>query len=170
MDLELDFVRSLVKLMSEHNLQELNLEEGEQKIHLLRSNGSGDAGVGSVSAVMPMTMPTMPAMPTMPMSMPAVPAAAPAAAPDAAPGLDPSIQVVKSPMVGTFYRAPTPDSDPFVDIGVNVNPDSTLAIIEAMKVMNEIAAEVSGEIVEILVANGEAVEYDQPLFHIRKTG
>lgn len=170
MDLELDFVRSLVKLMSEHNLQELNLEEGEQKIHLLRSNGSGDAGVGPVSAVMPMTMPTMPAMPTMPMSMPAVPAAAPAAAPDAAPGLDPSIQVVKSPMVGTFYRAPTPDSDPFVDIGVNVSPDSTLAIIEAMKVMNEIAAEVSGEIVEILVANGEAVEYDQPLFHIRKKG
>lgn len=169
MDLELDFVRSLVKLMSEHNLQELNLEEGEQKIHLLRNQGNGDAGMNAVSAVMPMTMPTMPAMPTMPMTMPAVPAAAPVAA-DAAPALDPAIQVVESPMVGTFYRQPSPDSDPFVDIGATVTPESTLAIIEAMKVMNEINAEMSGEVVEILVANGESVEYGQPLFHIRKAG
>jgi acetyl-CoA carboxylase biotin carboxyl carrier protein len=164
MDLELDFVRSLIKLMSEHNMTEMSLEEGEQKIHLLRGQSSSESKVTQVSTVIPAMMPGMPiTIPTVANTMPAV---VPMAA--AAPELDNSIQIVKSPMVGTFYRSPTPDSDPFVDTGDVVREDTQLAIIEAMKVMNEITAEVSGEIVEILVANAEAVEYDQPLFHIRK--
>ncbi|MEO6694657.1 MAG: acetyl-CoA carboxylase biotin carboxyl carrier protein [Ignavibacteria bacterium] len=75
---------------------------------------------------------------------------------------------VKSPMVGTFYRAPSPDADSYINIGSNVSPGSVLCIIEAMKLMNEIEAEVSGKIVQILVENGQPVEYNQPLFLIEK--
>jgi len=79
-----------------------------------------------------------------------------------------NILEVKSPMVGTFYRAPSPDADSYVNIGSNVSPGSVLCIIEAMKLMNEIEAEVSGRIVQILVDNGQPVEYNQPLFLIEK--
>ena len=75
---------------------------------------------------------------------------------------------ITSPMVGTFYRAPAPDADPFVDIGNTVNPDQTLCIIEAMKLMNEIKAEFKCKIVEILIENGHAVEFGQPLFKVEK--
>ena len=81
--------------------------------------------------------------------------------------LDPSIRVVKSPMVGTFYRAPSPDSANFVEEGDSVNADQVLCILEAMKVMNEIKTDHAGTVVKILVANGEAVEYGEPLFHVR---
>jgi acetyl-CoA carboxylase biotin carboxyl carrier protein len=77
------------------------------------------------------------------------------------------IKVIRSPMVGTFYRAPSPDSSNFVEEGAHITEDSVLCIIEAMKVMNEIKAECAGELVKILVANGEAVEYGEPLFHVR---
>lgn len=161
MELELDFIRSLVKMMSEHNLQELALENGDQKIHLLREGATSPA---PVQAMLPAMMPQM-GVPMPAAAAPAVVAGAEAAAPV---GPGPDIQVVVSPMVGTFYRAPSPDSDPFAETGDTVDGDTTIAIIEAMKVMNEIKAEVSGEIVDILVVNGEAVEYGQPLFHIRK--
>ncbi len=75
---------------------------------------------------------------------------------------------ITSPMVGTFYRAPSPDSDPYVEVGDKVKPDTTVCIVEAMKLFNEIEAEVAGEIVEILVNNGELVEYGQPLFRVKK--
>lgn len=78
------------------------------------------------------------------------------------------LHVVKSPMVGTFYRAPSPDSKPFVDIGTKIKNESTVCIIEAMKVMNEIQAEVVGTVADILVENGESVEYGQPLFKVKK--
>ncbi len=80
---------------------------------------------------------------------------------------DKTISVIKSPMVGTFYRAASPDSQPFVDVGSKVSEDSTVCIIEAMKVMNEIASEIKGVITEILVENGEPVEYGQPLYKIK---
>ena len=100
--------------------------------------------------------------------MPAVAAAAPAdsEAPAAAPA-EPQGEVFKSPMLGTYYAASSPDAEPFCKAGDLVNPDTTLCIIEAMKVMNEIKAECSGEIVEILVENGEPVEYGQPLFLVK---
>jgi len=77
------------------------------------------------------------------------------------------VKVITSPMVGTFYRAAGPDASPFVEEGAAVHDDTVLCIIEAMKVMNEIKAECSGEVVKILVANGEAVEYGEPLFHVK---
>jgi acetyl-CoA carboxylase biotin carboxyl carrier protein len=94
-------------------------------------------------------------------------ASAPAAEAPGAAVEDPHRQVFASPMVGTFYRAASPDAEPFVELGDHVSPDSTVCILEAMKVMNEIKAELSGEVVEILAQNGEPVEFGQPLFVIR---
>lgn len=82
---------------------------------------------------------------------------------------DPDISVIKSPMVGTFYRAPSPENPPFAKVGGKVAADSVVCIIEAMKVMNEIHAEMTGTITEILVENGDAVEYGQPLFKVKTT-
>ena len=94
----------------------------------------------------------------------AAPAPAPAAAPVAA---DPNVKVITSPMVGTFYATPSPESPNFVAIGSNVKADSVVCIIEAMKVMNEIQSELSGTIVECLVASGTSVEFGQPLFRVK---
>ncbi len=93
-----------------------------------------------------------------------VPGVAPSAEAPAAPVEDPRRHVFTSPMVGTFYRASSPDAEPFAEVGDHVSPDSTICILEAMKVMNEIKAELSGEILEVLAQNGEPVEYGQPLF------
>ena len=98
----------------------------------------------------------------------ASPVATPAAANEPVEVADPDLTPFPSPMVGTFYRAPSPEADMYVKEGDSVGPDSTLCIIEAMKVFNEIKAESSGRVTEILVDNGEAVEYGQPLFMIRK--
>jgi len=168
MDLEIDLIRSLVKMMSDHDLRELELSEEGKSIRLLRGGHSGGemsphimtTGATVMQPVQPMH--AIQAMQPIPAVGGQVIAAQPAAA-----EIDTGIHVVVSPMVGTFYRAPSPDSDHFVEVGDSIQEDSTLAIIEAMKVMNEINAECSGEIVEILVANGEAVEYAQPLFRIR---
>ena len=99
--------------------------------------------------------------PTSPAAAPAEEAAAPAAA------AEEGISVVKSPMVGTFYAAASPESPPFTKVGAKVSADSIVCIIEAMKVMNEIQAELSGTITEVLVENGEAVEFGQPLFKVK---
>ena len=161
MDLELDFIEKLVKLMSDNNMSKVELRDGERSILLSRSKEVAGAQVQTV----------MPAM-MAPMNMPvqAAPVAAPVAveAESAEDAIAEDIEVITSPMVGTFYRAPSPDADPFVEAGEAVGMDTTIAIIEAMKVMNEIKAEMSGEVVKILVANGESVEWGQPLFHIRR--
>ena len=92
----------------------------------------------------------------------------PASAPAAAPAAEEGVFFVTSPLVGTFYRAPTPDGTPFVEVGAKIRPGQRLCIVEAMKLMNEIEAEVEGSIVEILVENGKPVEYGQKLFKVRK--
>ncbi|TNE88970.1 MAG: acetyl-CoA carboxylase biotin carboxyl carrier protein, partial [Deltaproteobacteria bacterium] len=97
----------------------------------------------------------------------AAPAAAPAPAANAPAADDPNLKTIESPMVGTFYRAPNPDADVFVKVGDSVSPGKVLCIVEAMKLMNEIESEVSGTIVEILVENGQPVQFGQPLFKIR---
>ncbi|MCC7264952.1 MAG: acetyl-CoA carboxylase biotin carboxyl carrier protein [Candidatus Latescibacteria bacterium] len=98
---------------------------------------------------------------------PPLAAATPAtAAPAAAPAAD-GLHVIPAPMVGTFYRSPSPESDPFVREGERIRPGQTVCLIEAMKIMNEIEADLAGEVVEILVGNGEPVEYNQPLMKIR---
>jgi acetyl-CoA carboxylase biotin carboxyl carrier protein len=136
--------------MKRSELSEFELEEEGFKLRLSRNNGE--------------------TAPQIIQAAPAPAAAAPAApaAEAAAPAEEEGISLVKSPMVGTFYRSPSPDSPAFVDVGDKISEDSVVCIIEAMKVMNEIQAETKGTITEILVENGDSIEFGQPLFKVKK--
>jgi acetyl-CoA carboxylase biotin carboxyl carrier protein len=138
-------IRRLVELMNEHELAEIDLRQADQRIRL-RKGGEPLITTGA----------------------PAAPAARAAEAGGAPPPAvaDENLAVIKSPMVGTFYASANPDTPAFVKVGDHVGPTSTVCIIEAMKVFNEIPAEVSGQVVAVLVENGEAVEFGQPLFKI----
>lgn len=149
-------IKELLELMVEHGLSELKLKDGEAQI-VLRKGATG----APVVMTAPMGMPH-PAM-VGAHSMPALVAAPPAAAPKEDEGLVP----IKSPMVGTFYATPDPESSPFVTIGSEIEPNTTVCIIEAMKVFNEIKAEVAGTVERILVQNEQAVEFGQPLMLVR---
>ena len=146
-------IRGLLEMMKEFELVELDLEEENFAVSLKK------AGANYVAA--PVAMPAM--------SAPAVAASAAPAAAAARPVEDTSgLTPIKSPIVGTFYRSPSPDSDAFVSEGATVDSNTIVCIIEAMKIMNEIKAEVSGTIEKVLVKNGEPVEYGQPLFLVRE--
>ena len=142
-------VRKFIELMNEHDLAEIDLKQGDQRIRLRRPEAV-----------------TMSAMPAMPMSAaPSVSAGGAQKAADAAAD-ESKFLVIKSPMVGTFYAAASPDTPPFVKVGDRVGPDTTVCIIEAMKVFNEIPAECAGQIVAVLTQSGDAVEFNQPLFRV----
>lgn len=164
MPFDLKDVKQLVELMRRSDLTEFELEQEGVKVRIKR-----DATTGTVAPMM-VTQPPFPVhhAPMMAPS-PAPVALAPAAqATSAANGTpEAGIAYVKSPMVGTFYRSPSPDSSAFVEVGATVKEESVVCIIEAMKVMNEIQAEVKGTIVEMLVENGASVEYGQPLYKVR---
>ncbi|MBL9087813.1 MAG: acetyl-CoA carboxylase biotin carboxyl carrier protein [Planctomycetia bacterium] len=149
----------LVKLMNENDLVELEIEEEGRTVRLRKAPG--------VPLAMPNAMQLLPQM--QPMHMAPAPAAAPAAPQGApAPSGPPAGTVeIRSPIVGTFYKAASPESPAFVAVGDRIKSGAVVCIVEAMKVMNEIQAEVAGEIVEILVENGQAVEFDQPLFRVK---
>jgi acetyl-CoA carboxylase biotin carboxyl carrier protein len=150
--LDLKAIKQVIDLMKRSELSEFELEEEGFKLRLSRKNGEAATQI-----------------------IQAAPAAAPVAAPtpvaeteSAAPAEEAGISLVKSPMVGTFYRSPSPDSPSFVDVGAKISEDSVVCIIEAMKVMNEIQAEIKGTITEILVENGDSIEFGQPLFKVKK--
>ena len=145
-------IEALGRMMKEYDLSELKVELKDCNVSLRR----GDKTVAAPVVVAPAPVAAAPAAPVA--AAPAAPAAAPAAAAPA--------KTIDSPLVGTFYRAASPDSDAFVNVGDRVTADTVIAIIEAMKVMNEIKAEKSGVIKEILVENGQPVEFGQPLFVI----
>jgi acetyl-CoA carboxylase biotin carboxyl carrier protein len=149
--MDLRKLKKLIDLVQESGIAELEITEGEEKVRINR--------VGS---------PGQPGMMTIPQALaPAGPVAAAMAAPAAAEGpTEPEGHIVKSPMVGTFYRSSAPGSKPFVEIGQNINAGETLCIIEAMKLLNEIEADQSGVVKKVLVENGQPVEYGQPLFII----
>ncbi len=148
---EARFLR-IVELMKEHDLAEVDLRDSEQRICIKRG--------GPVAAALP------PAPPAYPQGAAAAQASPqPAAAAD-----DPNMVVIKSPMVGTFYSKPNPKAASFVKVGDHVDAESTICIIEAMKVFNEIPAEISGKVVAVLVKDEEAVEFGKPLFKIDTTG
>jgi acetyl-CoA carboxylase biotin carboxyl carrier protein len=155
--MDLRKLKTLIDLVAESGIAEIEVTEGEDKVRIVKY-APPPAPVGGGGQVVT-AGPAIAAL--------APPAASPAgtSTPSAAVEL-PKGNVVKSPMVGTFYRAPSPGANPFVEIGQAVKPGDTLCIIEAMKLLNEIEAEVAGEIKEILVENGQAVEYGQPLFVI----
>lgn len=152
--MDLRKLKTLIDLVAESDIAELEVTEGESKVRIVKSSAVPQNQVV-------MMQPAAAAGATLPASAPA-PAAA-VAAPAAA---EPQGHVVKSPMVGTFYRASAPGSAPFVDVGSSVKEGDTLCIIEAMKLLNEIDADVSGVIKQILVENGQPVEFGQPLFVI----
>lgn len=148
--MDLERIKDVIGLMREHELHEFAIEEKDFKLTLKRGS--------------PLAM--MPAVPT---SAAAVPAAVAPVAPAAeAPAADEHLTPIPSPLVGTFYRASSPDADPFVAVGSRVNKDTVVCIIEAMKVMNEIKAETSGVIKKILIENATAVQFGQPMFLIEK--
>jgi acetyl-CoA carboxylase biotin carboxyl carrier protein len=160
--LDLNELKRLVAIMVTSDLAEVEIEEQGKRVKVVR------AGRVSSAAAAPAT-----AAPALATGAPPAPAASPAplAAPATPEAPRPSRGVeITSPMVGTFYRAPSPDAAPYVEVGDRVSKDSPVCIVEAMKVMNEIKAEVEGEILEILVQNGEPVEFGQPLFLVRPTG
>jgi acetyl-CoA carboxylase biotin carboxyl carrier protein len=145
--MDIEQIKQIIELMKENDLAEFSMEKDGLSIHIKR--GSGGVVTQTVAAA-PV----------------AVPAAAAAPPPVAAPPAENLVQI-KAPMVGTFYRSASPDSPPFAEIGQAVDEESVVCIIEAMKVMNEIKAEVKGVIVDVLVDNGKPVEYGQPLFTVR---
>ena len=152
-------LRELIALLRDNGLAELELENEGFRVRLRRESGSGTSYV---------------AEPAPPAPAPA-PAAAAASAGPAHPGTqaataasqDQDLHIIPSPIVGTFYRSASPTAEPFVKIGSSVEPESVVCIIEAMKLMNEIQAEATGEVVKIYVENGQPVEYGQPLFGIK---
>ncbi len=150
-------LKTLVDLVSESNISELEITEAEGKVRIVK------AGYG-----VPTTMMMQPAAPMMMQAAPAQAAAgeAPAAAPAAEAAAAPSGHVVKSPMVGTFYRSASPGSKPFAEVGAAIKEGDPICIVEAMKIMNEIECDMTGTVSKILVENGQAVEFGQPLFII----
>ncbi len=153
--MDLRKLKSLIDLVSESNISELEITEAEGKIRIVKADLHPPAAAQTVYMQAPAAPPA------------AALAAAPAAAAPAA--TEPEVEaghVVKSPMVGTFYRAPSPGAKPFVEIGDTIKEGQPICIIEAMKIMNEIEADSSGTIKRMLCENGQAVEFGQPLFII----
>ena len=162
--MKIDEIKTIVKLMSDHDLTEFKIESEEMTLCLRRA-------ARQQSAPAPVFVPT--AVPAAAAPAVSIPTAIPAAvqepskavpASDAGHSAPDPAKVIESPTVGTFYRSPSPGADPFVKVGSHVEADTTVAVVEAMKVMNEIKAEKSGVIKEILLENGQPVEYGQPLF------
>lgn len=151
-------IKQVVDLMKKSDLSEFEIQDQDFKLRIKRDL-PGRAPIAAPAAPVAAAPAPVAAAPA-----PAPAAAAPAAAPAAA---DPSIKLVTSPMVGTFYATPSPENPPFVTVGSPIKADSVVCIIEAMKVMNEIQAEIAGNVVECLVATGTSVEFGQPLFRVK---
>ncbi len=155
--MDLKDIKAIIDLMKKNSLSEFELEKQDFKIKLKRS-GTG----GAIYDEAPAVTYNIPAQAVVPAGGAVAPAALPA---PAAPAVNTSD--IKSPMIGTFYRAPSPESANYVEVGTEVNPETVVCIIEAMKVMNEIKAEMRGVITEVLVDNAKPVEFGQPMFRIK---
>lgn len=158
MNIDLNQLRELLRILEKRNVTEFEFEDEHVRIRLARgyARGGAEPGVGlrgELSAPPPAS------------AVSAAGAPAPAAAPVP---LDVNLVYVTSPFVGTFYRSPSPDAPPFVDVGSSIREGQALCIVEAMKLMNEIESDCSGVVVEILVENGKPVEFGQKLFRVRK--
>jgi len=154
-DADVQKIMELIRIMKENDLVKIDIQHGDDRISLQRAEPPQPiAATGHILTALPGAL--------APGTSPAA-QAVPAGQKGAAEG---TVEI-RSPMVGTFYEASSPDSDPYVEIGAHVEPQTVVCIIEAMKVMNEIRAEISGTVVERLVKTGQAVEYGQPLFRVK---
>ena len=149
MKFETDYIEKLAKVLAETGLTEISLEDGEQAITLRKDVIVTSAPQAVVAA---------------PAAVPAAPVSAPTATVASAPAKKGT--PITSPMVGTFYKSPSPDADPFVNVGSTVKPGDVVCIVEAMKMMNEIESEISGKIVEVCVEDGQPVEFGQVLMYV----
>ena len=156
--MDLKEIKTLIDLMKKNGVAVFKMEREGFKI-TLKTDAAGAVRIAQAPQVVPIMEAAAPALPA------AAPQAAPAAAP--APAAKSSGPEIKSPMVGTFYSAPSPDAAPFVSPGQEVTPDTVVCIIEAMKVMNEVKAEVAGTIAEICAENGKPVQFGQALFRLK---
>jgi len=152
--MDLRKLKTLIDLVSESNVSELEITEAEGKVRIVKSAPAGFAA--------PVSYTVAPA----PQATPAMTAVEPQAAAVPAAAAEPTGHIVKSPMVGTFYRSSSPGAKPFVELGDTIKEGETICIVEAMKILNEIEADKSGTVTQILVDNGQAVEYGQPLYVI----
>jgi len=151
---ELKDIKAIIDLMKKNSITEFELERQDSKIRLKRGNGGSIQQSDDSPTIIPMPMPSAGAIPP-PIAPPTLPAAATG-----------EIEI-KSPMIGTFYRSPSPEAGPYVEVGTEVSSETVVCIIEAMKVMNEIKAEVKGVVTQVLAENGKPVEFGQPLFKVR---
>ena len=156
--MDLRKLKTLIELVQESGIAELEVTEGEERVRITRTVANAPQPFMQYAA------PMMHAMQPSPMM--AAPVAAPIAAPVPEPVAEPPGHIVKSPMVGTFYRSAAPGAKPFVEVGSTVAVGDTICIIEAMKLMNEIESDKAGVVKAVLVESGNAVEYGQPLFTI----
>ena len=168
--MDLDRIKELLRIVAESGVSEVEIEDGDLRL-IVRKNAPS-VTVQPQQPIYPFGWPAM-QPPVVPHAVPAAAPAAPAPAyvpepapQQAAPAPAPTGKEVRAPIVGTFYRSPAPDADPYVSVGDRVKVGDVLCIIEAMKLMNEVECELSGTILEVLVENSQPVEFDQPLFVI----
>ncbi len=158
LDVDINQLRDLMQALRDYDFHEVSVQRGEQQITLKRAGGMIEAGAAYMSAA---------SIPVPPSARPPIPSeGAPAPAESTAPPVDDHSVFITSPFVGTFYRSPSPDAEPFVHEGQKIKPGQALCIIEAMKLMNEIESEVRGTIAEVLVENGKPVEFGEKLFRV----
>lgn len=162
--MDLRKLKKLIDLVEESGINELEITEGEEKVRIVK--GGGVVSLSSTLAMQPTQATHVPPAPSPPASIVAAQTETPASAAHEAPA---SGHQLKSPMVGTFYRSPSPDSKVFVEVGQQVKEGETICIIEAMKLMNEIDSEYDGEITSIYIENGQPVQYGERLFAIKPT-
>ena len=157
MDIDIRNIKSLVEIIEQSSVSEIELTQGEESVRISRASAAQPVMVTAPAAALQAAAPAAAAAPA--------PAAAPAEAPAAGDEANvPDEKLIKSPMVGTFYRSSAPDQKPFVEEGQSISKGDPLCIVEAMKMMNQITADKAGTIKKVLVSNGDIVEYDQPLF------
>jgi len=156
--MDLSYVKKLIKLLSDSEVDEIEIEEEGKKVRVVKHAGNSRGNPTMHISPQPQSMPSQGVVYAPPSPIP--PGATPAEVPDA----QKKLHEIKSPIVGTFYKAPAPDAAPFVDVGSVIQVGSVLCIVEAMKLMNEIESDISGRIAKVMVQNGQAVEYGQTLF------
>lgn len=162
MEIDLKQLRELMRSLKQFDVTELELERDGERIYLRRGPEGGQPTLVAAPMVQSLGAPAPAGSIPPPPPAPSAPAAAlPAAS-------DPSLVAITSPFVGTFYRSPSPDAPAFVDVGTEIRPGQVLCIVEAMKLMNEIEAEIAGTIVEVAAENGKPVEYGDVLFRVKK--
>jgi len=158
--MDINEIKKLIKVFENSKVTELSIHEGDLKIKISK-NGTSNVS-GSLNPAIPLQTPNLPSTSPGPTSSTNVEVPKEEEKGE-------NIHIIKSPIVGTFYRAPAPDADPYIQIGDSVSSGSVLCIVEAMKLMNEIECDISGKVAQILVEDGTPVEYNQPLFKIEKS-